>query len=67
MSGYHKLIIEASKCPEDLAGAVEEMMRDIYGCLDGLDRKTFMREARKAYKDFQKLNAEDQAFYRSGT
>jgi hypothetical protein len=48
---YERLIIEVTKCRTDEAPMVEGLMRDVYGTLDGLDRKTFQREAKKALRD----------------
>ena len=48
---YCKLIIELTKCEPVEAPLVEGLMRDVYGTLDNLDRRTFGREAKKALKD----------------
>lgn len=48
MTYYSKLIIDLIKCSPEEAPLVEGFMRVIYGTLDGLDRKTFGSEAKKA-------------------
>lgn len=47
MSIYTNLIIELTKCTPEEAPLVEGLMRVTYGTLDGLDRATFRREAKK--------------------
>ena len=47
MSLYQNLIIELTKCTPEEAPLVEGFMRVTYSTLDGLDRKTFRREAKK--------------------
>lgn len=47
MSLYTNLIIELTKCTPEEAPLVEGLMRVTYSTLDGLDRPTFRREAKK--------------------
>lgn len=48
MSFYSSLIIELTRCAPEEAPLVEGFMRVTYSTLDGLDRNTFRREAKKA-------------------
>jgi hypothetical protein len=48
MSLYTNLIIELTRCTPREASFVEGFMRTTYGTLDGLDRATFRREAKKS-------------------
>lgn len=48
MSLYTNIIVELTKCTPEEAPLVEGFMRVTYGTLDGLDRATFRREAKKA-------------------
>ncbi len=48
MSLYTNLIIELTKCTPEEAPLVEGFMRTTYSTLDGLDRTTFRREAKKS-------------------
>ena len=61
---YRKLIVEATRCSPDDAPVVEEFMREVYRVLDGLDRKTFFYEARRAYDVFLALDPRTQEEYR---
>lgn len=47
---YKALIMEATKCSEEDAPKVENMMRERWRVLDGLDRKEFIKEAKIAYQ-----------------
>lgn len=58
-ASYKKLIQEFTGCADDECGAIEQLMRDIYHTLDGLDRPRFRREARKAYKVALQMWAEE--------
>lgn len=51
MSLYTKLIVDLTKCTVEEAQLVEGFLRVTYGVLDGLDRATFKREAKKALLD----------------
>lgn len=59
-AAYKRPIQEHTGCKDDECGAVERLMRDIYGVLDGLDRARFRREARKAYKVALQMWAEEE-------
>lgn len=48
--GYRALIIESTGCSPLAAAEVEEVMRETYHTLDGLNRKTFVAAAKRAYK-----------------
>lgn len=45
-SPYQKLIVEFTGCTPEEAPKVERCMRDTYRTLDGIDRRTFKREAK---------------------
>jgi hypothetical protein len=53
MTDYHRMIIDATKCPTERAADVEEIMRVRHSTLDNLRRGEFRREARIAWKVYQ--------------
>ncbi len=64
MSGYHKIIKEATDCPDDAIEEIEEIMRnDVYhSTLDWQTAAELKRGAKLAYgihKELQRLRWED--------
>lgn len=51
MNLYTRLILDTTKCTPKEAPLVEGFLRVTYGTLDGLDRRTFSREAKKCLLD----------------
>jgi hypothetical protein len=56
---YRDLIKTTTRCSDEEVGAVEQIMRDILGTLDGVSRNEFRKEARAAYADLQAMAGEE--------
>jgi hypothetical protein len=52
-SMYGTIILQLTDAKLEETPAVESRMREIYRTLDGLDRRTFAREAKKALKELR--------------